>query len=78
METLSYFDNMNLADRIRGKVLISVGLCDLICPPSTIFAVINRMKCRKEVLVYPCSGHEENDDWRERLFGFMTAGLGPA
>jgi len=36
------------------------------------------MKCRKEVLVYPCSGHEENDDWRERLFGFMMAGLGPA
>lgn len=78
METLSYFDNMNLADRIRGRVLISVGLCDLICPPSTIFAVINRLKCRKEVVVYPCSGHEENDDWRERLFAFMMAGLGPA
>jgi len=78
METLSYFDNMNLAGRIRGQVLISVGLCDLICPPSTIFAVINRMKCKREVVVYPCSGHEENDDWRERLFGFMMSGLGSA
>jgi len=76
METLSYFDNMNLADRIEANVLISVGLCDLICPPSTIFAVINRMKCRKEAVVYPCSGHEENDDWRERLLAFMMAGLG--
>ena len=33
--TLSYFDNMNLASRIKGEVLMSVGLEDTICPPST-------------------------------------------
>jgi cephalosporin-C deacetylase len=75
MAVLSYFDNLNLADRIKAKVLISVGLCDLICPPSTIYAVINRMRCRKQVVVYPCTGHEENDDWRERVFAFMGDGL---
>lgn len=75
-ETLSYFDNLNLADRIRAESLVSVGLWDLICPPSTIFAVHNRMTCRKELAVYPCTGHEENDDWRERVFRFMVAGLG--
>jgi cephalosporin-C deacetylase len=75
-ETLSYFDNLNLADRIRARVLISVGLWDLICPPSTVYATINHMKCRKEVLVHPCTGHEETDDWRERLFAFMVEGLG--
>jgi cephalosporin-C deacetylase len=74
-ETLSYFDNLNLADRIKARVLISVGLWDLICPPSTIYAVVNHMKCRKEVLVHPCTGHEETDDWRERLFAFMVDGL---
>lgn len=73
-ETLSYFDNLNLADRIKGRALVSVGLWDLICPPSTIFAVVNRMKCPKELAVYPCTGHEENDDWRERTFAFLTAG----
>lgn len=45
-----------------------------LCPPSTIFAVVNRMKCPKELAVYPCTGHEENDDWRERTFAFLTAG----
>jgi cephalosporin-C deacetylase len=74
-ETLSYFDNMNLADRIRGRALVSVGLWDLICPPSTVFAVFNHMKCRKELAVYPCTGHEDNDDWRERVFALMTAVL---
>jgi len=75
-ETLSYFDNMNLADRIRARSLVSVGLWDLICPPSTVFAVYNHMKCPKEIVMYPCTGHEEPDDWRERVFAFMTAGLG--
>lgn len=75
LETLSYFDNLNLADRIRGRALVSVGLWDVICPPSTIYAVINRMKCPTEVLVCPCTGHEETDPWRERLFEFMTDGL---
>ena len=75
-ETLSYFDNLNLADRIRGKVLISVGLWDVICLPSTIYAVINRMRCPKEVVVHPCTGHEETDDWRERSFAFLVQGLG--
>jgi cephalosporin-C deacetylase len=74
-ETLSYFDTMNLADHIRGRVLVSVGLWDLICPPSTVFAVYNHMKCRKEIAVYACTGHEENDDWRERVFALMASGL---
>jgi len=76
-ETLSYFDNMNLADRVRAETLVSVGLWDLICPPSTVFAVVNHMKCRKEVAVYPCTGHEETDDWRERVFALMMGRLTP-
>ena len=74
-ETLSYFDNMNLADRIKARTLISIGLWDAICPPSTVYAVVNRMKCPKQAAVYACTGHEDPDDWRERLFAFMVAEL---
>jgi len=74
-ETLSYFDNMNLADRIRAKMLISLGLWDSVCPPSTIYAAVNRMKCRKEVVVYHCTGHDETEDWRERSFAFLVGEL---
>ncbi|MBO3757819.1 MAG: acetylxylan esterase, partial [Candidatus Brockarchaeota archaeon] len=38
MGVLSYFDNMNLAPEVKVPILISVGLVDTICPPSTIFA----------------------------------------
>jgi cephalosporin-C deacetylase len=57
--TLSYFDNMNLAERITCPVLMSVGLQDLICPPSTIFATYNYIaSAKKELAVYPYHGHE--------------------
>jgi len=56
--TLSYFDNVNLADSIRCPVLMTVGLQDLITPPSTIFAVYNRISTEKELRIYPYGGHE--------------------
>lgn len=55
--TLQYFDVLNLADRIRCPVLMSVGLRDLICPPSTIYAVFNHLQAPKELAVYPAHGH---------------------
>ena len=57
--TLSYFDGMNLAPRIQRPVLLSVGLLDTICPPSTGFAVYHHLGSReKELKVYPYNAHE--------------------
>ncbi len=56
--TLSYVDNLNLADRISCPVLVTVGLQDLICPPSTIFGTYHRIASEKEIRVYPFGGHE--------------------
>ncbi|NQU75334.1 MAG: acetylxylan esterase, partial [Planctomycetes bacterium] len=58
--TLSYFDNVNLAGRIKGRTIISVGLCDAVCPPSGIFAVYNHLNCRKQIEVYPYMLHDSN------------------
>jgi len=56
--TLSYVELNNFADSIECPTLISVGLVDMLCPPSTIFGVYNRLKCPKEIVVYEFSGHE--------------------
>lgn len=59
--TLSYFDGMNLAPRITCPTLVSVGLQDLICPPSTIFAAYNHLGAAEHSLsVFPYNGHEGN------------------
>ncbi|MHC4315843.1 MAG: acetylxylan esterase, partial [Planctomycetota bacterium] len=54
---LSYVDTMNLADRIKCPVLMSVGLQDSVCPPRNSFATYNQVRSRKEYRVYPFSGH---------------------
>ena len=37
---------------------MAVGLMDTICPPSTQFAAYNRIRSKKEMLIYPDYGHE--------------------
>ncbi|MFD3258421.1 acetylxylan esterase [Paenibacillus lentus] len=55
---LGYIDIQNLASRIEAKVLFVTGLADTICPPSTQFAVYNKIRSEKELLVYYEYGHE--------------------
>ena len=43
--TLGYIDVQHLAKRIKGQVLMAVGLMDTVCPPSTQFAAYNKI-CR--------------------------------
>jgi cephalosporin-C deacetylase-like acetyl esterase len=75
LRTLSYFDTLNMADRIRCPVFLGVGLQDEVCPAATIFAVYNRLRGPKEYHVYPTAGHsvgashhQKRRDWiREHL-----------
>ncbi|MDO7906803.1 alpha/beta fold hydrolase [Paenibacillus sp. JX-17] len=55
---LGYIDIQNLADRIQGKILFVTGLTDTVCPPSTQFAVYNKIQADKELLIYHEYGHE--------------------
>lgn len=73
-ETLSYFDCCNLADRIQGECLLSVGLEDTICPPSTIFAAYNRINTPKEIRVYPDYGHNASSRHDEEKVAFLARG----
>ena len=57
-KTLSYFDIMNLASKIKCYTWISVGLVDEITPPSTIFATYNHLECPKEIAIFRYFGHE--------------------
>ncbi|WP_313998054.1 alpha/beta fold hydrolase [uncultured Paenibacillus sp.] len=68
---LGYIDLQFLADRIRGEVLMSVGLMDTICPPSTQFAAYNRMTAPKRLLVYPDFGHEWLPDAVDQTIQFF-------
>ncbi|MEC2344846.1 acetylxylan esterase [Paenibacillus barengoltzii] len=79
LTTLSYFDNLNLAEKINIPVLYSAGFKDLICWPETIAAAYNRNPAPgKELLLYPFMGHEEGpDEHRLKAYGFLGEHLQP-
>jgi cephalosporin-C deacetylase len=56
--TLSYIDVVNHAKRVTAPGLFSVGLSDVVTPPSTIFAAYHHYSGDKDIAVYPFNGHE--------------------
>jgi cephalosporin-C deacetylase len=57
LNTLRYVDCALLARRITAQCLLSVGLMDTICPPSTVFAAYNEITAGKEIAVFSFGVH---------------------
>jgi cephalosporin-C deacetylase len=68
---LGYVDVQHLVKRIKGEVLMGVGLMDTMVPASTQFAAYNKITSPKQVLVYPDFGHEAIPHYTDRIFQFM-------
>ncbi|MFH0940008.1 MAG: alpha/beta fold hydrolase [Planctomycetota bacterium] len=69
---LGYIDVQHLACRIRARILWGIGLQDQVCPPSTQFAAYNKIKSRKELVVYPDFGHEALPGFADRTLMFLA------
>jgi cephalosporin-C deacetylase len=68
---LGYIDVQHLAPRIRGEVLMGVGLMDTVCPPSTQFAAYNKITAAKRLAIYPDFAHENLPGFNDAVFEFM-------
>ncbi|MDR1286546.1 MAG: acetylxylan esterase [Treponema sp.] len=69
---LGYVDLQFLAPRVRAEVLMFTGLMDEICPPSSQFAMYNKITSKKRVLLYHDFTHEELPDAGDITFTFMS------
>lgn len=58
LETLTYFDVMNLVPSAQARALISLGMHDPICPPDTIFAMRNHYAGPVTTQVWEFNMHE--------------------
>ena len=75
-EKLGYIDIQNIAKRMNAELLMFTGLMDTICPPSTQFAMYNKVKSKKDVIFYPEYGHEElkgAEDQIQKLINAIVA-----
>ncbi len=69
---LGYIDIQFLAPRIRAKVMMATGLMDTTCPPSTQFAMYNKITSEKSVVIYPDFGHESLKGQDDKVFNFLA------
>ena len=76
LRTLSYFDTMNMADKIQCPTLMGVGLQDSICPPATSFATFNRITAERDYRIYEKSGHGLSAEHYEWIFAELAARIG--
>ncbi len=70
---LGYIDIQFLAPRVRAKVMMITGLMDTTCPPSTQFAMYNKLTSEKSVVIYPDFGHENLKGSDDKVFRFLSA-----
>ncbi|BAB07045.1 acetylxylan esterase [Halalkalibacterium halodurans] len=69
---LGYIDIQHLAPLVKGEVLLAVGLMDTVCPPSTQFAMYNKLTTTKSIELYPDFAHEDLPGHRDRIFQFLS------
>jgi cephalosporin-C deacetylase len=74
-KTLSYFDGVNFAARCQAQALFSVGLMDIVCPPSTVYAAYNYLAGRKDIRIYPYNSHEGGGNYQALEKVKFLAGL---
>jgi cephalosporin-C deacetylase len=56
-KTMSYYDVINFADKIKCPVMVSCGLKDEATPPECVYAAYNKITSEKYIHNYPFGGH---------------------
>ena len=63
MATLTYFDQLSLADSISCPILIGGAIQDEVHPMRTVMPVFDKIQSMKSVIVYPDLDHEYRTDF---------------
>jgi len=75
LNTLSYYDVVNFARRVKADTYLTWGYNDNTCPPTTSYAVWNTLKCKKESLLTPINEHWTSDDTNKNQMEWIKAHL---
>lgn len=76
LDTLAYFDALNLASWIRCPTLMDVGLEDQVCPYPTVMPVFEKIPGPKAIYVYPDLDHNPCTDFNAHAMSWLRRYLG--
>lgn len=68
---LDYIDVKNFAFLMKSDVTLATGLVDKVCPPSTQFSLFNRLKVKKDHIIYPDFGHENIRGLEDKIYTWV-------
>ena len=68
---LNYVDVQHFAPMIKAETLMVIALRDEICPPSTQYAIYNKVKAQKQLWTYPDFGHEPIRNLNDEILKFL-------
>ena len=71
LETLAYFDCLNLAGEILCPTLVNIGLKDETCPHRTVMPVFERISGPKALYVYPDLSHSPCTDFNSHALDWL-------
>ena len=71
LETLAYFDCLNLAGDIRCPTLVNIGMNDETCPYRTVMPVFERIPGPKALYIYPDLAHSPCTDFNSHALDWL-------
>ena len=70
--TAGYYDAAHFAQSITCPVVVTVGLVDRTCPPTSVYAAYNGIPSDdRKIVVYPTMGHAVPKDWGALVNGLI-------
>ncbi|MBI5010355.1 MAG: acetylxylan esterase [Bacteroidia bacterium] len=75
IETLGYFDVVNFARRISIPGFYSWGYNDVVCTPTSMYAAFNVISAKKELHLYPETGHWTYPEEQEAVYNWLIKQL---
>ena len=75
IETLGYFDVVNFAKRIEIPGFYSWGYNDVVCTPTSMYAAFNVINAKKELHLYPETGHWTYPEEQEAVYNWLIKQL---
>ena len=74
----AYYDTVNFARFVKVPVLMSGGLIDPACPPTTVLSIYNSLPCPKQLDLAPLIGHNQSPRFAELRNRFLMEHAGIA
>lgn len=76
LDTLAYFDPINLVENIKCPTLVNIGMKDETCPYPTVMPVFEKIPGVKAVYVYPDLTHSPCTDFNAHAMNWLRRYLG--